>query len=88
MSNWAVKFFGNNSQPSKYIPQNYESNVGGVNRGTPSTGIGKTQYVESETGDRIAFTDPRGYVGIMGSPSTVKQAGYEHKRPPIELCVA
>ena len=85
MSSGSVQF---NPKITEYkLPQNFGFNVGGVSRGA-AQGISGTKYVEGETGDRIAYTDNRGYVGCMGETAGSDQAGYHHTRPMREVCVA
>ena len=85
MSSNTIQKLGLNTEYK--LPQTFGLNVGGVNR-QQATDIGKTQYVESEAGDRIAYTDKRGFTGLMGDTSGINQAGYKHTRPMREVCVA
>ena len=52
---------------------------------------GLTQYVsDPESGYQVAYTDNRGYTGLMGVSGGVNSAGYKEKPGfvPRELCVA
>ena len=52
---------------------------------------GRTQYVsDPESGYQVAYTDNRGYTGLMGVSGGVNSAGYKEKPGfvPRELCVA
>ena len=52
---------------------------------------GRTQYVsDPESGYQVAYTDNRGYTGLMGASGGVNSAGYKEKPGfvPRELCVA
>ena len=51
---------------------------------TPQTGdvgaAGRTQYVaEPESGERVAYTDNRGYTELMGFSGGLNSAGYKEK---------
>ena len=83
----AIKFNPNVNNEYK-LPQQFGLNVGRVNHSNGNPGVGRTQYVASENGDSIAYSDKRGFVGLMGTPGGLNGAGYHDEYPPREIVVA